>query len=61
MEIKLNAQSATPEVVCVVCRTHARPWDVPWPQHTVGCAVRTGQLCGALAPDAPRVPRLAAA
>jgi hypothetical protein len=32
------------EVRCVACATHARPQDVPWHQHAVGCAMRGATL-----------------
>ncbi|MHB8695571.1 MAG: hypothetical protein ACYDHH_30490 [Solirubrobacteraceae bacterium] len=33
-----------PKVRCAVCARHARPFDVPWPQHAIGCAVRIAVL-----------------
>jgi hypothetical protein len=38
-----TAPPPAPVVICVACGTYARPLEVPWPQHAVGCSVRTAQ------------------
>ncbi|HLJ02131.1 MAG TPA: hypothetical protein VKT31_01750 [Solirubrobacteraceae bacterium] len=43
MHLSRTAPPHAPAVICVACGTYARPRDVPWPQHAVGCSVRTAQ------------------
>jgi hypothetical protein len=39
-----SSDSLTRPVSCVACMTHARPQDVPWQQHALGCPLRVAAL-----------------
>jgi hypothetical protein len=43
MNLSRTAPEHVTEVICVACGTYARPLEVPWAQHAVGCRVRTAQ------------------
>jgi hypothetical protein len=63
MNLSRTAPAHAPAVICVACGTYARPRDVPWPQHAVGCSVRTAQQLRELELRLPAAPagRVAAA